>query len=279
MKPNTSEATQEWLLSHRRAWYAQTDLHVTKVHEREFMAVWGGETRRHLSYPDKKSLQSAMAGCPPEALYSSVAHYKAPGSPWMAEKGWMYAELIFDLDYDHMECALFDEIADGNMEDDTWARSQRKALECIDFCKDKLGTDVESVAFSGNRGFHVRINDPRYMILHSRGRRNLAMFVNDAAGLDIDAPVLVDVHRVTRTPGSLHPSTGLACMLIDPSDLKRFTPDMARPYLGGVVKLETGRTVRDGYAYELATRGLIGVDPEWWSDQETKAPSGPQLIL
>lgn len=278
MTLNTSEATQEWLLSHRKAWYEQTDLKVSKVAEREFMAVWGGETQRHLSYKDKHALQSAMATCPPDALFASAACYYRPGSTWMHEKGWKYAAMVFDFDYDHMECALFDEIAEGDMGDKTWGRSKSKALECLDVLREKFGTDRFDICFSGSRGFHVRLLDPRYMPLGKVPRLALAQYMQDL-GLDIDAPVLVDMHRVSRVPGSIHPSKGLVCTPLTEAELKSFHPRQARADLGGYVVDSDGRKVRDGYAYEQAVLGNLEVDSEWWSEQETKAPTKAQLIL
>ena len=39
----------------------------------------------------------------PSHVYHSAAYYEIPGAPTMAKKNWLGADLVFDLDADHLE--------------------------------------------------------------------------------------------------------------------------------------------------------------------------------
>ena len=60
---------------------------------------------RQLSFSNQQELQKYMATQAPRHSYYSTAYYRKPDAPTMEEKEWMGAELIFDLDADHLEGA------------------------------------------------------------------------------------------------------------------------------------------------------------------------------
>ena len=61
--------------------------------------------QRHLSFRTPEELSAFMSGQIPSHSYYSTSYYRKPDAPKMDEKGWMGAELIFDLDADHLEGA------------------------------------------------------------------------------------------------------------------------------------------------------------------------------
>ena len=75
--------------------------------QREFGFMYHGETffRRHLGFPSPDHLKVDILRKPPAHIYHSSAYYDHPSAHTMAEKGWLGADLIFDLDADHLEGA------------------------------------------------------------------------------------------------------------------------------------------------------------------------------
>jgi DNA primase small subunit len=137
---------------------------------------------RHLSFPARAALKSYLVEQVPSHAYYSCAYYEKPDAPTMAEKGWLGADLIFDLDADHVEGTK------GLPYEKMLQRVKDEVIRLIDeFLLGDLGFDGDSlkVAFSGGRGYHVHINDPRVMRLSSHERREIVDYVT-GTDLDID---------------------------------------------------------------------------------------------
>src|SRR5512137_2077888 len=60
---------------------------------------------RHLSFPSRAALKKYLVNQVPSHVYYSCAYYEKPDAPTLAEKKWLGADLIFDLDADHVEGA------------------------------------------------------------------------------------------------------------------------------------------------------------------------------
>ena len=60
---------------------------------------------RHLGFPTRAALKKYLVEQVPSHAYYSCAYYEKPDAPTMAEKKWLGADLIFDLDADHVEGA------------------------------------------------------------------------------------------------------------------------------------------------------------------------------
>ena len=137
---------------------------------------------RHLSFPTRASLKKYLVEQVPSHAYYSCAYYEKPDAPTMAEKKWLGADLIFDLDADHVEGTK------GLSYEKMLERVKEEVIRLIDeFLLGDLGFDEDGlkVAFSGGRGYHVHINDPRVMRLSSHERREIVDYVT-GTDLDID---------------------------------------------------------------------------------------------
>ena len=137
---------------------------------------------RHLSFPTRASLKKYLVEQVPSHAYYSCAYYEKPDAPTMAEKKWLGADLIFDLDADHVEGTK------GLSYEKMLERVKEEVVRLIDeFLLGDLGFDEDGlkVAFSGGRGYHVHINDPRVMRLSSHERREIVDYVT-GTDLDID---------------------------------------------------------------------------------------------
>jgi DNA primase small subunit len=114
----------------------------------------------------------------PAHVYYSVAYYDMPGAPRMDQKGWRGADLIFDLDADHLPGV---KMTYSDMLDHVKAES----LKLADFLIDDFGFSENNIqlVFSGGRGYHFHIYDDKISQLDSAERREI---VNYISGRDLD---------------------------------------------------------------------------------------------
>ena len=97
--------TQEWLQARFREFYATAEPELPpRFTAREWgMLGWGGKMmQRHLAFRSEGELQARLAHEAPAHVYHSVAYYAHPSAGKMNEKQWQAADLIFDLDADHL---------------------------------------------------------------------------------------------------------------------------------------------------------------------------------
>ena len=136
-----------------------------------------GPGREHRIRPAQKTV--------PSHVYYSSAYYSEPGLQPMQAKvaGWLGADLIFDLDDDHLR----------NVEGLTYEERLKKVKEIVrhklldDFFLNDLGFDPKfiTIAFSGSRGYHIHVKDPQLLTLTSPERREIVDYLT-GVGLDTD---------------------------------------------------------------------------------------------
>jgi len=137
---------------------------------------------RHLSFPTRAALKKYLVEQVPSHVYYSCAYYEKPDAPTMAEKKWLGADLIFDLDADHVEGAKtlpYDKMLE---------RVKEEVTRLLDeFLLGDLGFEEDDlrIVFSGGRGYHIHISNPRVLKLSSHERREIVDYVT-GTGLDID---------------------------------------------------------------------------------------------
>ena len=135
---------------------------------------------RHLGFQSRAALKNYLVEQVPSHAYYSCAYYEKPDAPTMAEKKWLGADLIFDLDADHVEGAK-DLPYEKMLE-----RVKEEVKRLIDeFLMGDFGFSEENlkIVFSGGRGYHVHINDPKVLKLSSHERREIVDYVT---GTDLD---------------------------------------------------------------------------------------------
>jgi DNA primase small subunit len=146
--------------------------------------------RRHTSFATKDDLANYLRENVPAHAYHSAAVYKYP-TETMAKKGWLGADLIFDLDADH----IVDEAELPRYSyEDLLALVKEETLKLTDFLTNDFGfadDDIE-LAFSGSRGYHVHIHTGGVRGLGSRERREIVDYVM-ATGLDMDSFLVPDL--------------------------------------------------------------------------------------
>ncbi|HZY70609.1 MAG TPA: DNA primase catalytic subunit PriS [Thermoplasmata archaeon] len=161
-----------------RAYYATATLEPPpRFGRREFAAIpFATETmmRRHTSFRSAEEIRRFLADDVPRNVYYSAAYYRDPAHASMAQKEWLGADVIFDLDADHLRGA------DGLPIAEQFARVKAKTRQLLDeYLFGDLGVDpaATQLVFSGGRGYHIHIRDERFLQLTSAERRELVEYV------------------------------------------------------------------------------------------------------
>ncbi|MFB6282414.1 MAG: DNA primase catalytic subunit PriS [Halobacteria archaeon] len=134
--------------------------------------VFGGGMVRHKSILDLGSLETWLADVKPQHVYYSSARYTRPDVEVMQEKGWTGADLIFDLDADHLE-----DVTEDDSYVDMLAKCKESLMELLSFVEDDLGFRDTSVVFSGGRGYHIHVYDDQVQGLDSGSRREIVDYI------------------------------------------------------------------------------------------------------
>lgn len=164
-------------------YYGSADMYLPeRFGKREwgFMFFDGGFMQRHLAFSSEGALREFLKNRVPAHVYHSSAYYKTPDASTMAEKDWLGADLIFDLDADHIKGA------EGLTYEETLARVKVEFIRLIDdFLLSDLGFSEEQlvIVFSGGRGYHIHIRDPGVLPLTSHERREIVDYIT---GRDLD---------------------------------------------------------------------------------------------
>ena len=146
--------------------------------------------RRHVGFSGRDDAVSYIRNLVPAHLYYSVAYYERPDAGNMKDKGWCGADLIFDLDADHIMRGPFDQML---------ARVKVETEKLLAMLTDEIGIDRKmiEVVFSGGRGYHIHVRDIAFRSWGSAERRELIDYV---CGIGIDPATMFAVKD--------HPATG-----------------------------------------------------------------------
>lgn len=149
----------------------------SRLNRREFAAFpFASETmmRRHATLRTPEEFRAFLAREAPRHVYYSSAYYRRPAETSMAAKEWLGADLVFDLDSDHLRGAEALDYA-GQLR-----LVKTRLTELVDdFLFGDFGIDPAATefVFSGGRGYHVHVHDERFLGLTSPERRELVDYV------------------------------------------------------------------------------------------------------
>lgn len=133
-----------------------------------------GTMIRHRAVLNLTSLTEMFQRIVPRHAYYSSAYYRRPEDKIMKDKGWLGAELIFDLDADHLagaEIMSYEEILS-----EVKKHTERLIFR---FLMDEMGFQEKDlkVFFSGGRGYHVHVVEDSVYGLSSDSRREIANYI------------------------------------------------------------------------------------------------------
>ena len=200
------------------------EIHIANKFEQREFAVFLTKERimvRHRSFKTASEIQSFLCSTIPSDVYYSSAYYEQPDASEMSAKGWIGADLIFDIDADHIPTScdkVHDEWACSKcglkgrgelpekcpscggekFENTTWpcelclASAKLETTRLLDVLLRDFGFSEKEVHlfFSGHRGYHVHIESEAVRSLDAMARKEIVDYVSslgfDAAlhGLD-----------------------------------------------------------------------------------------------
>ncbi|WP_224268747.1 DNA primase small subunit PriS [Haloprofundus salinisoli] len=189
--------TREYLRGRFGDYYRSADLTLPPAADRREWGhiPWtaGGTTMvRHQSLLDVGDLGGFLARESPRHVYFSAARYADPGANEMDDKGWQGADLVFDLDADHLPGVDPDAAGYAEM----LAECKEALLRLLTFLEDDFAFSELEIVFSGGRGYHVHVRDESVRELDSEARREIVDYVR-AIDLDFNGLVATRSERGT----------------------------------------------------------------------------------
>ena len=195
MSVTDNKESLEFLKNTFRKYYEKNKIELPdRFGRREFAFVFfGGKgMMRHIGFEKKTYFINFLKEKTPGHAYYSSAYYQKPNAPTMQEKNWMGAELIFDLDSDHIPDAKKLSYVDQ-------LKIVKKEFYKLvnDFLLNDFGFNKRYVElyFSGGRGYHCHVKDPEIFGLDSNERREVVDYIT---GRDLKDN-LVFHEQVTKT--------------------------------------------------------------------------------
>ena len=181
-----NEKTKRFIKSKFQDYYRTAEIHLPPdFTSREWGFILFDEMpefvmRRHKAFGSSGELQDYLSGMVPAHAYYSVAYYEYPNAPNMKEKNWLSADLIFDLDADHLPGA-------PKSYADMLEHVKQESLKLYGFLNNDFGFAEEDIhiVFSGGRGYHFHISTPAVRSLGSAERREIVDYVS-STGFEVN---------------------------------------------------------------------------------------------
>jgi DNA primase small subunit len=180
---------------------------------------------RHKGFHTREAFQAFITSMTPSHAYYSAAYYEDPTEP-MDRKGWLGADLVFDIDSDHIKTPCGRQHDYWICEDCKNATTQpphgkcphcgsRKIRKefwlcetCLELAKAEvmklLGflladfgfkeQDIET-CFSGHRGYHVHVRGEKIRFLDQAARKEIVDYV-------LGTGLKIEYHGLARTYGA-----------------------------------------------------------------------------
>jgi len=190
-------ATADFLVSKFREYYKSTKIYLpTRFGRREFgfMFFAGDYVQRHLGFKTRNEAMRFFLDRVPSHAYYSSAYYENPGAATMDQKGWLGADLIFDLDADHIS-----RVKELPFERQLEEIKQELISLVDDFLLGDFGFSEDDllITFSGGRGYHAHVRSSKVHTLTSPERREIVDFIQ-GTGLESDSAFRK--RAIDRTP-------------------------------------------------------------------------------
>ena len=189
---------------------AQTVEAPPEIGRREFgfLSLGGKNMFRHIGFDDVQRLREYLTDYAPAHTYFSAAYYEAPGAA-MENKGWLGADLVFDIDADHFDLPCHrthdrwkcgacgregvghppvacPDCGKASFVEESWIcerclqAARYEAQKLVDILVQDFGFTTSgdlTVNFSGNRGYHVHVRSPVVRELNQLARREVVDYI------------------------------------------------------------------------------------------------------
>ncbi len=259
-----------------KSYYKKACFELPDDFEKRELAIqtFDGRMIRHMSVNDIEEMKKIILSKEAVDVYLSTATYEIPDAPSMDSKGWLRADLQFDIDVDHFEeCKPNLKICDNSVvpieENCEGVPLQLISEKCImkgfylakklvHVLERYLGVNREftEIHFSGNRGFHVIARNTPYDEFGSDVRREIADFIlgnqlkeeNFCLKKDCIIPMSDDPGWRGRVGEELEkllpPSVQLWGQIEKPKDILEKAISLARIEIDSQVTVDTSRLMR-----------------------------------
>jgi len=212
--------TEEFLEREFREYYRNYSHRIVppkKMEKREFGFIHFRDRMmvRHKQFTSVNELRKFVEDTAPSDVYYSTAYYSNPEEE-MEQKGWLGADLVFDIDADHIPtsckekhdrwtCKTCGRSGKGaapqtchschgeRFNEQTWVcelclqRARNEAMKLTDFLMEDYGfskTELKAF-FTGHRGYHIHAMSDVILDLDSDERKEIVDYVL-GNGLDLD---------------------------------------------------------------------------------------------
>jgi DNA primase small subunit len=212
---SSAQRSLEFLKNSFQTYYTSNKLGLPdRFGRREFAFVlFGGKGMvRHLGFEKREMFWNFLAERVPQHTYYSSAYYQHPNAAKMVEKTWMGAELIFDLDSDHLPNAKKMGYVESLVE------VKKEFIKLIEeFLLGDFGFKEKNLElyFSGGRGYHCHVKDPLVLDFDSNERREIVDYIT---GRDLDDSIIFHDQAIGRKSIGSH-------SFVTGKSLKMPTPD------------------------------------------------------
>jgi DNA primase small subunit len=196
-----------------------------------FLLFRGRIMLRHKSFRNSGELKASLETTAPSDVYHSSAYYERPTAE-MEEKGFLGADLIFDIDADHVptpcgkihdrwicsKCGFAGKgpspekcpaCGESKFDAKTWIcdvcleSAKNETIKLLDMLTEDFGfADKEIKAyFSGNRGYHVHVGSENVKLLDSLARKEIVDYII-GLGFKTELHRVIDKGRVLIDPNA-----------------------------------------------------------------------------
>jgi len=167
----------------RVSWfYSRFDFPPRDVAKREFGFGWNSKIdQRHKSFPSPKELGEFLRREAPLYASYSVAYYQIPDGRPMQRKGFLGAELAFDIDRPRIGTHKHNEVICPACLD----AARQDALQLLEeYLLGDFGFFHHEISanFSGSKGYHLHVDSEAVRELGSDGRREIAEYASEPRG-------------------------------------------------------------------------------------------------
>ncbi|MDD4126293.1 MAG: DNA primase catalytic subunit PriS [Methanomicrobium sp.] len=147
--------------------------------------------RRHIAFSAKDEVENYLKTMVPRHAYYSTAYYALPSAGTMQDKVWSGADLIFDLDADHIVRGAYDVMLQ---------RVREETFKIIAMLTDELGFNKKDIylVFSGGRGYHIHIRNLEVRDWSGAERRELVDYV---CGTGLDPDIMLKGRKAGENTG------------------------------------------------------------------------------
>ena len=173
-----------------RSYYQRAEIDVLEIGKREFgFGVFEARAAyiRHMSFASNGDLKRYLVSNVPASVHHSSSFYERPSARPMENKGWLGAELVFDLDATDMRLLCQKEHGTSWVCENCLGSVKAEAIKLIEeFLIPDFGFSENeiNINFSGNRGYHIHVRSKELLKLDSNARKGMSEYVT-GTGLSI----------------------------------------------------------------------------------------------